>query len=1460
MLDEQRDIAIVGISVYTPAGSDPDSFWSGLARGGDFITEVPPDVIEEYHFTGEPNGLDRFYCNRGGFCDAFKVDLLRYGILPIAADGAEPDQLVSMAGTERALMDADIFEKGISLNKCSLIIGKGNFSGSVSLRVFEILRTARQVEALMKIALPELTDDDLRRIREAYQKLHGRYQPDIATGTMPSLVASLAANRFDMHGPAYSMDAACASGILAIEHSIANLRSGACDVAVAGGMHSGQSSLFWGPFDLIGAVSHRGVIAPFSKDADGLLIGQGGGFLVLKTLRRALEDEDRIYAIIKDTAVGSDGHGSHPLVTSVDGQVRVLKKAWDRAGMDPKRIGYVEAHGTGTPAGDRVEVTTLKEFFGDNSHQPALVGSVKSNIGHTMPAAGMIGIIKAALALYNRQIPPTLHCEDPLPAMFESRFLPAQELVEWDEDRYPLVAGVNAFGFGGINSHAILVPYEPAVGMPPAIRPRRQPTAALKISARTAEALVEKLQTGDFTHTGGDYRIVVFDPTEKRIELALSIVEEGKPWRGQMGIWFSHEALLTNGGKVAYLCPGFSMEGPSETDSISEMLKLPRVSDLLSKEDDDWWVQFMLHYFYIVWLCREALGKLGHEPDLYAGNSTGEWGAALFAGITEGTPSELFGPMLSHVPTRYSLIAVPGIGSDEVEQLLAEIPELYLAAENSPSEVLLCGDEATADALLERLKEKNLLYTVMPYGSGIHTPLMALPDDAYGAYVDSITVKEGTVPAWSSTTLEPIPANKKDYTELFKAQLTQPGSFRRLIEKLYDEQGVRVFVQLGVGNLPKYVSDTLEGKDFSVVGSCAAGVEGADQLRQVLAALFVEGRDVDSRFLGVDPQYTVDHSLTRLSRGAPPLITEMPELAEIVTARYGARGPQPATAEGGDTLGNPLLATANANMQDAIKVQNELLQLFEQLPVELGSSVSPTGQTVVSRGQTVVSTDAAAPQTTTATRKTAAPEVFEEAIHLTFEDHPYLIDHSIIRQPRDWDCQDDLNIVVPLTMTIELLAEAGLRYAGGRKLLKMKNISAYRWVEVERGFEGTMRVTRKKPHILDVELLGHAKAELEFGEEWPEPPEEFRGVLDLGEQIMPNRSAQELYEQYAFHGPQYQSNTVMLGIHSRGTRSLAERKEGKGSLLDITGQQLGLFLHLTQTKAVISFPVRIKELSFYADFLDQDGVFECSMLIKKTSDLSITADMVLKREEKIWGTARGFVCQRFESAPVIWHIILRPQSTLLADQVAPGVYHFANRSRGNALPLLEKRYMTYAESSALKDASTAQRREYLTGCIALKDAVRAFVASAPDDLLYPIEVFSTQEGPGSFSVHGREGKADALKGLHVSLAQKDEDAVAMVADHPIGVGLEKIEEKSEDFLASAFTERERELLASLEQPKGSALFGAAKQACAGKQGIELQDNPTSLEVSAIDGDVLYVGEQGVQTLLTEGGYVIGWTL
>jgi acyl transferase domain-containing protein/phosphopantetheinyl transferase len=1475
---EDRDIAIVGISVFCPAGESTEEFWDGIARGGDFITDAPPEVIGAYHFEGQPNGVDRFYCKRGGFTKPFKVDPLRYGILPITADAIDPDELLALVGSELALINASVFERDIPLQNGSIIIGKGNFSGVVPLRSLEILRTSWQLAALIKSVLPNLTDEDVERVRKGFQAQQGRYQADMAIGTMPNLVASLVANRFDMHGPAYLVDAACASGIVAINHSIGLLRSGQIDVAVAGGMHTAQSAMFWGAFDMMGAMSRRQQIAPFSKDADGLLIGQGGGFVVLKTLRKALEDGDRIYAVIKDTAISSDGAGTHVTVTSVAGQVRVLKRAWESAGMDPEQLGYIEAHGTATPVGDRTELATLKEFFGDNTHAPAFVGSVKSNIGHTMPAAGMMGVIKTALALYHRKIPPTLHCEEPLPAMFESRFLPPQELIEWDEEQYPLVAGVNAFGFGGINSHAILTAYEPTTGMPP--QPRSKPWLgeALMVSALDKDSLIDKLRSGDYTDTGGDYRIVLFDPSDERIKKAITVIEKDKPWRGRMDIWFSNQSLLKNEGKIVFLCPGFGPDEEPETESISTMFDAPFLKEEMERQSVDEGTRVVVHAFLVASLCKEGLSKLGVEPDIYAGHSVGEWNATVFAGMTAGDWSQIHQMTTSlYSPVRYPLVAVSNIDIATVDSWCEEIDGLYLSNDNCPSQILLAGTEPAIEALVKRLSEQRIFHTVLPYGAGFHTPLMAT-DEHDSKVLEKVEVHEGHTPIWSATTLEPVPSDKDEYHELVDSQMRRPVHFRGLIEKLYEEQNARIFVQLGLGALESFVEDTLKGRDFCVVSTVASKRLGTDQLRRVLAALFIEGRSVDAEFLGVKPLYRVEHSLMTLLRGAPPIIEELPELTEVVKQRYGTAGPYLAhDLEGaGDLSGNPILSAASANLREASKVQNELVRLFGQMPQNAATttinSVEPVATvTGASTSSNAFSKSAPAGPSLPPTDGPAGARIpslsshedFTETLCLNFEDHPYLVDHSIVRQPKDWEFAEDLNLVAPFTMTIELLSEIARRHMPEYKLVCVRKVAAYRWISLETPFEETLEGHWKSPTVLELNLVGYAKAEFVFADEFSEPPAEYTGDIDTGDKIMEPVPSDVLYDRYSFHGPQYHSSTELLKVGTHGMVTYAVRREGKGSLLDIMGQQLGLFLHLTQTENTISFPVRLKELNFYADIFDQEGLFEHTLLITRLTDTSIVGNMILKRNGKIWAVARDFVCQRFQNYLPVWGVILKPQYNKLAEEIAPNVYHYTNVSYNNILELLSKRYLNGPDRAEAEQLGSAARtREHLTSRIVLKDAVREFAQKrhGSDEMVFPVEIFCTHDEKGKPFVHGHGRAEELIKGIEVSLSHKGDEAVAIVADGPVGIDLEKIEEKAESFLKISFTEQERALLASLKQPEAALWFWVAKEACSKKAGTGLEGNPKRFEVSAVDGDVLTVKDQKVKIARIGEEYVVGWTI
>ena len=281
---------------------------------------------------------------------------------------------------------------------------------------------------------------------------------------MPNIITGRIANRLDLMGPNYLIDAACASSLVAVEMAARELRYGNCDLALAGGVNSNTSPVLMMIFSQLGALSHRGQLSSFDKDADGTLLGEGVGMVVLKRLAEAERDGNHIYAVLKNIGIASDGRATHVLAPRLEGEELALRRAYEPVGIDPLTVGLVEAHGTGTPVGDVVEVEALRRVFPPRQTESprCALGSVKSMISHTVPAAGVAGLIKAALALHHKVLPPTL-CENPNPKLQleKSNFYINTETRPWihGSSKTPRRAGVNAFGFGGINAHAILEEY-----------------------------------------------------------------------------------------------------------------------------------------------------------------------------------------------------------------------------------------------------------------------------------------------------------------------------------------------------------------------------------------------------------------------------------------------------------------------------------------------------------------------------------------------------------------------------------------------------------------------------------------------------------------------------------------------------------------------------------------------------------------------------------------------------------------------------------------------------------------------------------------------------------------------------------------------------------------------------------------------------------------------------------------
>ena len=465
------DVAIVGIGAVFPGAGDAPAFWRNITAGVDAITEVPPDRWDPgvYYRPGE-TGDDRFYCRRGGFVDDLaEFDPAQFGIMPNAVHGIEPDQLLVLRAAAEAIADSGTLP---DRERVGVIIGRGGYLTPGVARLDERVRTAHQLTAVLRDLIPGIGEERIDAVRAAFRERLGSDGAEASIGLVPNFAASRLANRFDLRGPAYTVDAACASSLVAVDHAVSELSSGRCDAVLAGGVHTCHHPTLWSVFTQLRALSLGERIRPFDASADGTLLAEGTGAVLLKRLDDALAAGDRVYAVIRGVGVSSDGRATSMMNPVADGQELAMRRAWAAAGLDPAApdaLGLLEAHGTATPAGDQVELTTLERVFGPPAGEPIGIGTVKSMIGHAMPAAGIAGLIKAAFAVHHGVLPPTLNISEPHPALARTRFEPVTSARPWDSGG-PRRAAVNAFGFGGINAHVILE-------APPETGPARRPAA-----------------------------------------------------------------------------------------------------------------------------------------------------------------------------------------------------------------------------------------------------------------------------------------------------------------------------------------------------------------------------------------------------------------------------------------------------------------------------------------------------------------------------------------------------------------------------------------------------------------------------------------------------------------------------------------------------------------------------------------------------------------------------------------------------------------------------------------------------------------------------------------------------------------------------------------------------------------------------------------------------------------------
>src|SRR5271167_1137885 len=467
-----RAIAIVGVGAVLPDAPNVPAFWKNVKDGRYSISEVTPNRWDPaLYYDSDHSAPDKTYSKIGGWVREHVWDPMKWRlpIPPRVVDAMDGAQKWAIACTREALEDYGYPKRPFDPDRTAVILGNamaGERHYLTSFRVFFPEYAHQLAESASFAALPAASRNNITR--ELHDRMDHRL-PEITEDSMPgelsNCIAGRIANVFNFHGPNYVVDAACASAMAAISSAAEGLVANDFDVAITGGIDRNMGASTFVKFSKIGALSATGT-RPYADGADGFVMGEGAVIFLLKRLADAGRDQDKIYAVLRGMGGSSDGKGKGITAPNPIGQKFAIERAWENAGLSPATVTLIEGHGTSTAVGDVVEVESMIDVL-SNSHLPShsvALGSVKSNFGHLKGAAGAAGLLKTALALREKVLPPSVHCEhlNPNIDFAHSPLYVNTELKPWTmpEDGVRR-AGLSAFGFGGTNFHAVLEEYIP---------------------------------------------------------------------------------------------------------------------------------------------------------------------------------------------------------------------------------------------------------------------------------------------------------------------------------------------------------------------------------------------------------------------------------------------------------------------------------------------------------------------------------------------------------------------------------------------------------------------------------------------------------------------------------------------------------------------------------------------------------------------------------------------------------------------------------------------------------------------------------------------------------------------------------------------------------------------------------------------------------------------------------------
>ena len=800
--------AIIGYAARLPGAGDAERYWDLLREGREAISEVPASRWDaEEFFDTDPAAPGKVVTRRAGFVDdVVGFDAPFFGISTREATMMDPQHRLLLETAWQAVEHSGTAPTALANTRTGVFVG---------LSTHDYLGMASEA-----LTYPEVN---------AY----------MAIGTAAAAGAGRISYRLGLQGPAVTVDTACSSSLVAIHQACQALRLGECDLALAGGANVLLSPATMITFSQSHMLAADGRCKTFDAAADGYVRGEGCGVLAIKRLDDAIRDGDRIRAVIRGSAVNSDGASGGLTVPNGVAQQRVIAEALQRAGVSPREVDYLEAHGTGTSLGDPIEVRAAAAALGHgrDADRPLLIGSAKTNIGHLEAAAGVAGVLKVVLSLENSQLPPHLNFRNPSPHIPWDR-IPVRvvdEPLAWERTARPRIAGVSSFGFSGTNAHVILeeAPPRPDRAAAPAEQPGPQRRfMVLPLSARTPAALARTAENyrdwlrdhpaaelADVCLTAGAGRAhfehraaCVVDSTDSAVEV-LSALADDRPAPGLVRGEGAHPpktAWLFPGQGSQYLGmarelfdsePVFAETMTRCADAVAGIVERPLLDIIFGASEDPGAAQALRqtsHAQPALFAVEMGLARLwqswGMEPDVVLGHSVGQYAAACVAGVVGLADGARLlaerGRLFAALPAGGRMAAV-FTDPDRVERLTDTAPTLSVAAYNGANTVL-SGPGPDLESVVDRLTADGIRCEWLDTSHAFHSALLEPALDEFEAYANGIEFSSPQRLLVCNRTGEALGRSARLDGTYWRRHARQPVEFAK---------GVATLAQLGCGLL-----------------------------------------------------------------------------------------------------------------------------------------------------------------------------------------------------------------------------------------------------------------------------------------------------------------------------------------------------------------------------------------------------------------------------------------------------------------------------------------------------------------------------------------------------------------------------------------------------------------------------------------------------------------------------------